>query len=245
MEFLDDMIKLFSSGKTAEVIDEISNFLDNNPQYKTIDYYRFTTPIEEILFDVYLGDIGSVKKLELDEALDEIYMVYAMAYMAENELNLAEKYLKTANKINPVSADILMILCELYQQKNQEEKIKPYVCDIFTYTYNRELLISNYFKLADYLYHTNKNMELYDHLLNFFMFLKSGMEEKSVKEDMKFFRANNVPVGFNPEIIKILFYLKEVYSNQKMVNSLEYFDNLLWEVLDFNEFLFKIENDGD
>ena len=76
------------------------------------------------------------------------------------KLDKAEKYLKIANQINPVSDSILMRLCELYQTKNEEEKLKDLTCDIFKYSYNVEILISNYFKLADYLYHTNKNIDL-------------------------------------------------------------------------------------
>ena len=156
----------------------------------------------------------------------------------------AEKYLKIAHEINPVSPPILMRLCEFYQQKHQEEKLKEYVCDIFKYTYDTELLISNYFKLADYLFHTNQNVELYDHLFNFFMFLKSGEETKPVKEDIKYFRDHDVPVGINMEIIKILLYLIDVHTKQGMENAAQYFKNILVEVSDFNESLFRIENES-
>ena len=67
MEILDKIITLLNSGKNQEVIDKIDSFLDKNPSYKTIDYYHFANPIEEILFDVYIGDFNSVKKLSLDE----------------------------------------------------------------------------------------------------------------------------------------------------------------------------------
>ena len=112
----------------------ISGFLDENPQYKTIDYYHFANPIEEILFDVYLGKIDSVKTLELDENLDELYIVYSIAYNALGDEKNSEKYLKIANKINPVSASILMRLCEHYQSQNKEEKLKDLALHIMKYT---------------------------------------------------------------------------------------------------------------
>ena len=204
MEFLDDIISSLNSGNFQEVIDNICDFLDENPAYKTIDYYHFANPLEELLFDKYLGDINSAKTLDLDEPLEEIYTIYAIAHMSIGKLDEGEEYLKIANKINPVSAPILMRLCEFYQAQHAEEKLKDLSCDIFKYAYDVELLTSNYFKLADYLFHTNQNMELYDHLFNFYLFLKSGEEQHPVTEDVKFFKENNIQVGANPEILIIL-----------------------------------------
>ena len=174
MDFLDDIMSMLNSGKVQDVIESISDFLNENPAYKTIDYYHFANPLEELLFDKYIGDINSVKTLALDKQLEEIYTIYALAHMSIGKLDEGENYLKIANRINPVSAPILMRLCEFYQERHEEEKLKDLSCDIFRYSYNVEILTSNYFKLADYLFHTNQNMELYDHLFNFYMFLMSG-----------------------------------------------------------------------
>lgn len=241
MEFLDEIISTLNAGNIDEVISKITEFLNQNPEYKTIDYYQFSNPLEELLFDFYVCKIGEVKSLGLDEPLDEIYQIYAIAYAAKGDLDNALKYLKIANQINPVSAPILMRLCEIHQQRHEEEMIKELSCDIFKYTYDRELLISNYFKLADYLFHTNKNMELYDHLFNFFLFLKSGDEEKPVKDDIKYFKEHNVQVGFNEEIISMLIYLIEVHNQQGMPNAAEFFKNMLRDIVEFNTSLNEIE----
>ena len=244
MEFLDEIINILNTGNTKLVIDKITSFLDENPQYKIINYYHFANPLDEILFDIYVEKITDVNQLSLDEPLDEIYHIYAIAYNAEREFDLAEKYLKIANQINPVSAPILMRICEFYQERHDEEKLKSYVCDIFKYAYDVEILISNYFKLADYLFHSQKNMELYEHLLNFFMFLKSGEAEKSVREDIEYLKDNNVPIGVNREIINILLYLIDLHTKHEMMASADYFKKILMEVSQFNETLFKIENEG-
>lgn len=47
-------------------------------------------------------------------------------------------------------------------------------------------------------------MELYNHLFNFFVFLKFDEEQKLVKEDIIYFRQNNIRVGVNPKIIQLL-----------------------------------------
>lgn len=78
----------------------------------------------------------------MDDPLEEIYTIYSIAYLNTGKLDKAEKYLKIANQINPVSDSILMRLCELYQTKNEEEKLKDLTCDIFKYSYNVEILIS-------------------------------------------------------------------------------------------------------
>ena len=237
MEFLDEILELLNSGKAEETIDRIDDFLDENPKYKTIDYYHFANPLEEMLFDKYLGDITSVKTLDLNEPLEEIYTIYALAHLNIGRFADGEKYLKTANRINPVSAPILMRLCEFYQSSHQEEKLKELSCDIFRYAYDVEILISNYFKLADYLYHTNQNMELYDHLFNFFMFLKSAEEIKPVKEDVEYFKKNDIPIGANPEIFMMLMYLIELHTQQNMPGAAEYFKNIFNELAEFTRYL--------
>lgn len=237
MEFLDEIIGLLNSGQFQEIINNINDFLDENPSYKTIDYHHFANPLEELLYDNYIGNIESIKTLELDEALEDIYTIYSIAYMNLGQINEAEKYLKIANKINPVSAPILIRLCELYQSKHEEEKLKELSCDIFKYAYDIDILTSNYFKLADYLYHTQENIELYDHLFNFFIFLKSGEEQKPVKDDIMYFRENNIQVGVNPKIIQILMYLIDLHNQQNMYNTVKYFKNILDEVCEFNDYL--------
>ena len=237
MELLDEIIELLNSGNFKEVIDKVDGFLDENPSYKTIDYYHFANPLEELLFDKYIGEIGSVRALDLDEPLDEVYTVYAIAHLSIGNVDEGEKYLNIANQINPVSARILMRLCELYQARHEEEKLKDLACDIFRYAYDVELLTSNYFKLADYLYHTNQNMELYDHLLNFYLFLKSGEEQHPVSEDVEYFKENNIQVGVNPEILMMLMYLIEVHTQQNMPNAAEYFKNMFNELAEFTKYV--------
>lgn len=244
MEILEKAIKLLQSNEYHKTIDTINDFLDENPHYRTIDYRHFANPIEEILYDLYVDKMEDANVLAMDECLEDVYQILAIAYSATGNLDEALRNLKIANQINPVSSIILMRIVELHQQRHEEDKIKPYVCDIFRYAYDTELITSNYFKLADYLYHTNKNMELYDHLFNFYMFLISDEAQKPVREDIEYFRANNVPVGVNMEIIKILFYLIDMHTKQDRPHAVEYFNNILWEVSDYNEILLKIENEG-
>ena len=237
MEFLDDIIDLLNLGKFQEVIESIGDFLDKNPEYKTIDYYHFANPLEELLFNKYVANISSVKTLGLDEPLEEIYTIYAMAHRGIGKLDECEKYFKIANQINPVSSVILMRLSEFYQARHEEEKLKDLSCDIFRYAYDVEILTSNYFKLADYLFHTNQNMELYDHLFNFYMFLRSGEEQNPVHEDVKYFKENDIQVGANPEILMILMYLIDVHTQQNMPNAAQYFKNIFNELAEFTKYL--------
>ena len=235
MEFLNEIIELLNSGKAEEVIDKIDDYLEKHSEYKTIDYYHFANPLEVILFDENVADLQSVKTL--DEPLEEIYTIYSIAHMNLGMLDEAEKYLKIANQINPVSAPILMRLCEFYQARHQEEKLKELSCDIFKYAYDVELLTSNYFKLADYLYHTNKNMELYDHLFNLYIFLKSDEEMKPVSDDVKYLKENNIPVGASKEVLMILMYLIDVHTKQNMLATADYFKNIFNELAEFTKYL--------
>lgn len=86
-------------------------------------------------------------------------------------------------------------------------------------------------------------MELYNHLFNFFVFLKSGEEQKPVKEDIIYFRQNNIQVGVNPKIIQLLMYLIALYSQNNMLSSSGYFKNILDEVSKFNNYLNHLVDD--
>lgn len=238
MEFFDELMKTLDAGKHNVVIDKITSFLNENPEYKTIDYYHFANPIEEILYNEYLGEFDSIKKI--DKPLEDLYIIYAMAYIKSNDLENGEKYLKIANKINPVSARILMNLSNLYQQKNEEEKLKELAMDIMKYTYEVDLLKSSYFKLADYYYHTNQEPELYNHLLSFYMQIATG-EIGNISEDIKYLKNHSIQIGFNSEIIKILMYLIDVFTQQGMKNVVNYFKNILNEIIEFNKYLQSLE----
>lgn len=50
MEFLEEIINMLNKCNFEDVITKISNFLDENPHYKTIDYYHFANPLEELMF---------------------------------------------------------------------------------------------------------------------------------------------------------------------------------------------------
>lgn len=112
------------------------------------------------------------------------------------------------------------------------------------YTYETDLLVSSYFKLADYYYHTNQEMELYDHLFNFYMQIRTGENMGNVSEDIRYLKSHGVQVGFNDEIVKILLYLIEVHTQQNMPNVVEYFNNILNEILEFQKELEKMESEG-
>lgn len=237
MEFLNEIIGLVNSGKFEDVIDRVDSFLDENPQYKTIDYYHFANPLEEILFDHYVGEIDSVRKLNLDEPLEEIYTIYAIAHMALARTDEAERYLKIANRINPVSATILMRMCRFYQENHQESNLGNLSMDIFRYAYDVETLTSNYFIYADYLFHTNQDMELYGHLLNFYVYLRSGEEDKPVSEDVRYFKENGFQLGANTEVLMMLMYLIDVHEKQNKANAAGYFRTIFNELAEFTKTL--------
>ena len=236
MELINEIIDLLDEGKAGDVIDKVDSFLAANPEYKTIDYYHFANPIEQILYGLYIDDDESIKKLGYDEEpLDEIYQIYAMAYEAKGEMELAQKYLLIANQINPVSAIIKMRLCEFYQLVNEEHKIRDFALDIMKYTYDVDLLVASYFKLADYYYHMNQDIEIYDHVLNLFMVLHG--EDMDVSGDIKYLEDRGFQVGFNPEVVQILLYLYDVHTEHGMKTTAQYFKNLLDQIVDFNDFI--------
>ena len=90
---------------------------------------------------------------------------------------------------------------------------------------------------SDYLFHTNQNMELYDHLFNFYMFLRSGEEQNPVNDDVKYFKENDIQVGANPEILMMLMYLIDVHTQQNMPNAAQYFKNIFNELAEFTKYL--------
>ena len=80
-------------------------------------------------------------------------------------------------------------------------------------------------------------MELYDHLFNFYLFLRSGEEQKPVKDDVEYFKKNNIPVGASQQVLMILMYLVDVHTEHKMRASVEYFKNIFNELAEFTKYL--------
>ena len=84
-------------------------------------------------------------------------------------------------------------------------------------------------------------MELYNHLFNLYMVLRTGEDMGNVGEDIKYLRDHNVQVGFNMEVISIVSYLYDVHSKNGMKNSAEYFKNILGQIVGFQEYLKSLE----
>lgn len=236
MEILDRAIGLLNEERFSDVIDLIDDFLNRNPEFRKIDYHHFVNPIEELLFNVYIGDVKKAKTLDLDMELEELYVVYSIAYGILGDIESAEKYLNVAHMINPVSAPILMRLCEFYQAKHEEERLKGLAEDILRYTYDPDLLKSCYFKLADYYYHVGDDLEMYGHLLNFFAALK-GVEDMDVGQDISYLEGRGVQVGFNGEVVDIIIYLIDIHQKQGMPHTAEYFHAIMGRIVEFSMFL--------
>ncbi|ADC46599.1 TPR repeat-containing protein [Methanobrevibacter ruminantium M1] len=244
-ELAEEARKLEKNGKYDEAIELILNYLDQNPQYKTIDYYHFANPIEEILFNVYIEDIDSVKTLNLEECLELIYFTLARAYGKKGDKEKEEKYLKIANKINPVSAIILLRLCKYCQSINENEKIKELAPDIMKYSYNSKILIESYLTLAFSYLDDKQEKELYNHLMQFYLTVETGTDFwDSIKEDIKYLEEHEIQVGFNPEMFSILKYLIALHTKQGREDTAKYFKDILYLMEEFTKSLNELRYDS-
>ena len=223
------------------VVEMILEFIDNHPQYVNCDSYSFANPIEKALYALYIEDIDEINVLPINERLDQLYYYLGLSYFYLNDFENSEKYLTIANEINPVSAPILNQLCLIYQEKHDFKKVKRVVDDLFNYVYDKDILISTYFKLSDYHYHFTNNFEIYKHLFNFYTFLVSGQDMGNVSDDLAYFKQNDIQIGFNISILQLSANLYEEANEKNLENISNYFKDFFENLAEFNNYLESLE----
>ena len=127
MDILNDITYDIESGDYKTALNKLNEFMKTFPGMfeddKVSEYHYFTNPLEEILFNTYVGAKKELRYIPDNQPLLDLYYIYGFLLLENKKYEKSEIYLKKAININPVSSRIILELCEIYK--------------IHTYTYNK------------------------------------------------------------------------------------------------------------
>ncbi|MDO5861025.1 MAG: hypothetical protein Q4Q55_09825, partial [Methanobrevibacter sp.] len=116
MDILNEISEYIEVGNYETALNKLNAFMENFPGMyeddKVSEYHNFSNPLEEILFRKYIGAKKEVRLIPDNKPLTDLYYIYGFLLFENKQYKEAEKSLKKARKINPVSARIILELSE-------------------------------------------------------------------------------------------------------------------------------------
>ena len=110
---ITDINRLMRDADFRTIILKVENFFQSFPEYKNENYHSFANFFEKELYERYIGSLDDSKLLPKDHNLEQVYFIYAISLLRTGRLTEAKENLILANRINPISSQILLLLSEL------------------------------------------------------------------------------------------------------------------------------------
>ena len=221
------------------------------------EYHFFTNTLEEILFNVYIKAEKGIRYIPDNQPLLDLYYIYGFLLLEDEQLDKSEIYLKKALRINPVSARIILELCEIY-------KIHTYTLNRFFILTSDALKYSYYpadiarcYRNLGYYYIEENEMEtalaLFEYSMNYEMSPLAYAEINYIKsknpnlkltseEWEEIIKNKNIQLGFNPIIQETLDKLSREYENNLLYNQAIYYYKLLYGITKDENIIEKINS---
>ena len=259
MDILNDIYYDIENGKYETPLKRLDEFMETFPGMfeddKVSEYHYFTNPLEEIIFRKYIGAEKELRYIPDNQPLLDLYYVYGFLLLETQQYDKAEKYLKKALKINPVSARIILELTEIYKihtYSYNEYFIRT--SDALQYAYYPQDIARCYRNFAKYYIEENQ-MKTAVALLIYSMEYEANplayTEIKSIQsknddldltinECIEIIKSKNIQLGVNPFILDTLNEFIKEYEENKLYNQLLYFLELKFDLTRDEETLSKI-----
>ena len=260
MDILNNIYFDIEDGNYETALHELDEFMKTFPvmfEDDTInEYHYFTNPLEEIIFQKYIGAEKELKYIPDNQPILDLYYVYGFLLLETKNYDKAEEYLKKAIKINPVSARIILELTEIY--KMHTYTLNEFVIrtnEALKYAYYSQDIARCYRNLGHYYIEENDMktaLALYIFSMEYeasplayteirYIQTKSNNMELSIDECKKIIQSKNIPIGPNPFILESMDELISEYKENKLYNQLLYFLDLKFDLTKDDEILKMIE----
>lgn len=261
MDILNEISYDIESGKYDTALEKLESFMETfTPMFeddKVSEYHFFTNPLEEELFNEYVGAEKVIRYIPDNQPLLDLYYIYGFLLLEDKQLEKAEKYLKKAIRINPVSSRIILELCEIYKVHTYTiNKYYMYATDALKYAYYPQDIARCYRSLA-YYYVEENQLETALALLNYSMefelspmayseinYIKTKNSDLTLtpEESQTLIRNKNIQLGANPFILKTLDNLIDEFEQNNLHHQCVYFLRLKYNLLHDEKTLEKIKN---
>ena len=224
---------------------------------KVSEYHYFTNPLEEILIRKYFGAKKELRYIPDNQPLLDLYYVYGFLLLETKDYENAERYLKKANKINPVSARIILELTEIYRMHTynyNEYFIRT--TDALQYAYYPQDIARCYRNLGYYYIEENQMktaMALFIYSMEYeasplayteikYIQSKNDNMELPLNECIKIIEDKKIQIGPNPFILETLDEFIKEYGQNKLYNQLLYFLELKFDLTNDSQTLKQIQD---
>jgi len=261
MDILNDIYYDIENGNYEKPLENLNEFMKTFPGMfeddKVSEYHYFTNPLEEILFRKYIGAKKELRYIPDNQPLLDLYYVYGFLLLETKDYENAERYLKKANRINPVSARIILELTEIYRMHTynyNEYFIRT--TDALQYAYYPQDIARCYRNLGHYYIEENQMktaMALFIYSMEYeasplayteikYIQSKNDNMELPLNECIKIIEDKKIQIGPNPFILETLDEFIKEYDQNKLYNQLLYFLELKFDLTNDSQTLKQIQD---
>ena len=260
MDILNDVSYDIEQGDYKLALEKLDKFMENFlPPFeddKVSEYHFFTNPLEEILFNTYIGAEKEVRLIPDNQPLLDLYYIYGFLLLETQQFDKAEEYLKRAIKINPVSSRIILELSEIYKIHTYTyNKYYIYTTNALQYAYCPQDIARCYRNLGTYYIQENQMktaLALFTYSMEFDLsplayseitYIKSKNDiELTLEESIEIIKNKNIQIGANPLILDTLESLAQEYEENMLLNQSVYFYELLYNLKNDEKIFDKIND---
>ena len=261
MDILNEISQPLEVGEYKKALDMMDEFMGTFPGMFEDDmvseYHSFTNPLEELMFRKYIGAEKEVRIIPDNQPVLDLYYIYGFLLLENNRLDEAEENLKKANKINPVSARIILELSEIYKKHTPSfNKFYMYTTEALTYSYYPQDIARCYRNFGYYFIEENKfdiAVALFKYSMTFEMSVMAYSElhyietkghstDISLDEAVEIIKDNNIQLGVNPFVLETLNELAKEYEKNKLFTQALYFYELIFNITNDEKTAEKIKN---
>lgn len=261
MDILNEITPDIETGEYNSALEKLEKFMENYPPMfeddKVSEYHYFTNPLEEILFNKYMGAKKTVRYIPDNKPLLDLYYIYGFLLLETNQYEKSERYLKKAIKINPVSSRIILELCEIYKVHTYNyNKYYMYATDALKYAYSPQDIARSYRSIGYYYVEENlleTAFALFRYSMEYEMNPMAYSEMRYIQnkdktidltldESIEIIKNKNIQLGVNPFILETLDELIREYEENKLYSQELFFLNIKYNLTNEEKIYGKIEN---
>lgn len=259
MDILNDVSYDIEQGEYKSALEKLDKFMETfKPPFeddRVSEYHFFTNPLEEIIFNTYIGAQKEVRFIPDNQPLLDLYYIYGFLLLETQQFDKAEEYLKKAIKINPVSSRIILELCEIYKLHTYTyNKYYMYTSNALQYAYYPQDIGRCYRNLGTYYIQENQMktaLALFTYSMEFDLsplayseinYIKSKNDlDLTLDESIEIIKNKNIQLGANPFILETLKSLAKEYEENTLFNQSIYFYKILYTLENDENILDKIK----
>lgn len=260
MDILNEITPDIELGEYESALEKLDRFMENfYPMFEddnVSEYHFFTNPLEEIIFNNYIGAKKVLRYIPDNNPLLDLYYIYGFLLLETKQYDKSEEYLKKAIKINPVSSRIILELCEIYKVHTYNyNKYYMFATDALKYAYLIQDIARSYRSLGYYYIEENQFETAYalfrysmEYEMNPMAYSeiayiqnKNKNIDYSLDECIEILKNKNIQLGVNPFILKTLDNLIKEYEENKLYSQELYFLNIKYNLTNDENIIGKIE----